>query len=219
MAGAATRRLGARLSPRADGTPGRSSAGTLLARQGTVTAAAAGVVTVKAPEDDDGVSAGYVGAQPRVGDVVLFAYLNGSPWVLGVQTPASPAPLLGRSDGTTGTAPSTGTNVLTLSVTIPAGLPAGTAVKVEGDVFVSTAAGIGSSIAMTGCSGTAPYGNPATRSVNASASYDGHIVGYDLNPPAGTRVYTLTVACLTAGQTATWRAPALRAELQLQGRG
>lgn len=215
--GSATRRLGARLSPRADGTPGRTSAGTLIGRQGTITAVGTGVVTVKSPEDNDGISAGYIGQQPRVGDVVLWVTLNGSPWVLGVQAPAGAAPLLGRSDGATGTATTAGTAVLTLAVTVPAGLPAGAAVKVEGDVFVSSAAGVGSSIAMTGCAGSAPYGNPATRVVNAGATYDGHLVGYDLDPPAGTRTYTLTVASVTAGQTVTWRAPALRAELQIRG--
>lgn len=214
--GAATRRLGQRLAGRADGTPGRVAGGTLLGRQGTVTAVGTGTVTVLAPEDadtGDTLDMGYLGPRPRTGDAVLWVTLNTGPWALGVLAPVETTPVLGRNDNGSGSGatPAGGSSaVLTLAVTVPAGWPPGTQVKVEGDVFVSTAAGIGSSVQMSGMS--AP---PPTRTINQAASYDGHLVGYDLDPPTGTRTYTLTVASATAGQVATWRAPSLRAQLLL----
>lgn len=208
-AGDAVRRLGKRIAPRADGNPSLLPASAVKLRQAVVQTVAAATVDVLLPGDDTPTTAGWVGPQPAAGATVWVALAGTVPVVIGGQgTPAGG--YLGRNDNASGSGTVTpaGGTVLSLSVTVPSGLPAGARVKVEGDVFVSTAAGIGSSIAMTGCSA-----NPPTRSVNQSASYDGHLVGYDVDPPAGTATYTLVVACLTVGQVATWRAPALRAEV------
>lgn len=101
------------------------------------------------------------------------------------------------------------TSILSTALVVPKLLPAGAQIKVEADVFITTATGIGSASVIDGMS------NPgATRSINQSASYDAHHVGYDIDPVAGsTRTYRVLAQCLTASQTLTWRAPSIRAEL------
>lgn len=207
----ATRRVAARLSAQPDGSPSALPVHGATVRQATVDSVDTDAASVFIGGDDSGEPAlvGWVGKPPAAGDTVWLVHSGATAVVLGAQGQPADGYLDRADNGSgSGTVGTSMTTVLSLQVSIPTGLPAGAKVKVEGDVFVSTAAGIGSAIGMSGMSDPAP-----TRTVNQSASYDGHLVGYDVDP-SGTRTYNLRVQCVTASNVATWRAPSLRAELQ-----
>jgi hypothetical protein len=118
-------------------------------------------------------------------------------------------PLLDQNTDPTGTGTIntlTAVDVLVVSPTIPAGV---TRVKISGTVWISTPAGVGAVVQLTGMS------DAKSRTISAgSESGDvGIPFAYDLSPTAGVKNYRLRVASTVSGSDVTWRAPMLTAEI------
>lgn len=104
-----------------------------------------------------------------------------------------------------------GTVAAALTVTIPAGIQAGSRIKVHGFATVSTPTGVGAGIQVISTTGTP---QSAQRAINLGAiSGDLGVVLYDTDLTAGSRTYNLQFRTTVSGQTITYYAPELSAEI------
>lgn len=133
-------------------------------------------------------------------DTGLPKVWTGSGWVW-----PKPPGFLGDADGTDGTATTSGV-ALTLTVTVPVGLPSGSHIRVFGQSMLSVPGGVGAKIAVSGGSGS------RNRTFNQAAYLgDSSVEFYDTSLTSGSRTYTLTVGTTISGQVVTYRAPYLSA--------
>jgi hypothetical protein len=218
MTGAAVRRLARRLTPQANGNPAGVS-GQPIFRQVTVTVVTADSVGVAYPEDqpeDDPVYMGWTSpTPPAVGQVGWVAEVNAHPIWIGAQN-AQPSVSTfpraaiwlteqhstARDQHTTGSA----TTILSLPVTVPAGLPVGAQLRVEGRIVQGiSAAGVGLILDI-------PLLLDGDRS-QTEGSFSGGltVVKYRTDPPAGLTTYAMTLQTTVSGNTVTGRYPSMEA--------
>lgn len=101
------------------------------------------------------------------------------------------------------------TTLVSLPVTIPSGLPAGTRIKVTGTIGqASTPTGVGMTVDITNATSAG-----AAVQTGSAMSGGTSVIRYDDNPPAGSRIYTMTMLTTVGGQTVTARAVQLQAEI------
>jgi hypothetical protein len=119
-------------------------------------------------------------------------------------------PLLGEATGaSSGTAGDTATSIVTTNITVPVALDSQRRIRVTGISFASTPAGVGLNITVSSSLGFAK-----TRSINTgSLGGDFIVTAFDTDLTAGARSYSVQVSTTVAGQTLTWRAPTISAEL------
>lgn len=145
---------------------------------------------------------------PAAGDVVYVARLAGDVWVLGKLSMDPGTRFLNETHSTAQFTHTTGaaTTMLSLAVTVPAGLPPGTRVRVLGNIgHMVTPAGVGVTAAITNAAG----GQDVVTAGGVGGGLT--VIRYDADPPAGSRTYTFTIATTVPGNTVTARYPQLEA--------
>lgn len=119
---------------------------------------------------------------------------------------------LGDAIGSDNSTTSTGfTTAVSVAVTIPSGLPAGTTIKAHGFANVGTAAGVGSGVQVTSNTATP---QSKSRSINIGGQNgDAGVVLYDTDLTPGARTYSFQVRSTVSGSSASWKAPQITVEV------